>query len=82
MRWVELRATARRCPRAATYASCANDWILHRKDDELLAVPLHADAASFGEAIEVRCEGQLGFLVFLKSRKATRLIAIELLAAS
>jgi hypothetical protein len=39
----------------------ANDWILYRKDDELLGVPLHDSPAPFGEAVEVRCEDQLGF---------------------
>jgi hypothetical protein len=52
----------------------ANDWTLYRKHDELLAVPLHGAAAPFGEAIEVRCEDQLGFLAFLIDEALPRAI--------
>lgn len=51
-----------------------NDWILYRKHDELLAVPLHGAAAPFGEAIELRCEDQLGFLAFLIDEALPRAI--------
>lgn len=45
--------------------SRANDWILYRKEDELLAVPLHDAAPPFGEAVEIRCQDHLGFLGYL-----------------
>jgi hypothetical protein len=43
----------------------ADNWILYREADELLAVPLRDAAAPFGEAVEISCEDHLGFLGYL-----------------